>query len=110
MQSKMTFDEFVDWIKYSSATCEHSSPHRYQLDWFVDPNGEIIADFIGRFERIEEDWTFVAGKLGVDPVLPHSRANPRGRHYTEYYTASTRETVLEKFRVDVETFGYNFEG
>ncbi len=37
LRDKMTFDEFVDWIQYSSATCIHSSPHRYQLDWFVDP-------------------------------------------------------------------------
>src|SRR5256886_12135357 len=62
MKDKMTFDEFVDWIQYSSSTCIHSSPHRYQLDWFVDPNGNVLADFIGKFERLDEDWAFVAKK------------------------------------------------
>ena len=74
LREKTTFDEFVDWIQYSSATCVHSSPHRYQLDWFVDPNGNVLADFIGKFERLDEDWAFVAKKLGVSEKLPHQRA------------------------------------
>ena len=77
---KMTFEQFVDWIQYSSATCIHSAPHRYQLDWFVDHNGNVLADFIGKFERLDEDWAFVAKKLGIIEALPHRRANPRERH------------------------------
>ena len=110
LRAQMTFDQFVDWIQYSSSTCIHSSPHRYQLDWFVDPNGKVLADFIGRFERLEQDWAFVARKLGLSERLPHSRANPRPRHYTDYYTERTRRVVAEKFRVDIETFGYLFGG
>ncbi len=41
LRNEMTFEQFVDWIEYSSATCVHSSPHRYQLDWFVDPNAQF---------------------------------------------------------------------
>src|SRR5439155_495056 len=93
LRDKMTFDEFVDWIQYSSATCVHSSPHRYQLDWFVDPNGNVLTDFIGKFERLDEDWAFVAQKLGVSEKLPHRRENPRVRHYSEYYTSRTRDKI-----------------
>jgi hypothetical protein len=104
----MTFERFVDWIDYSSATCLHSSPHRYQLDWFVDPNGKLLADFIGKFERLDEDWAFVAQTLGVNKKLPHRRANPRERHYTDYYIPRTRDVIANKFRVDIERFGYEF--
>jgi len=110
LRDRMTFDEFVDWIHYSSATCVHSSPHRYQLDWFVDPNGNVLADFIGKFERLDEDWAFVAKKLGVTENLPHQRANPRTRHYTEYYTPRTRDIIANKFKVDIERFDYEFAG
>jgi hypothetical protein len=110
MKNQMTFDEFVDWIQYSSATCIHSSPHRYQLDWFVDPNGNVLADFIGKFERLDEDWAYVAQKLGITETLPHRRASFRTRHYTEYYNAKTRELIANKFRVDIERFGYEFPG
>ena len=108
LRGQMSFTDFVEWIQYSSSTCVHSSPHRYQLDWFVDANGKVLADFIGRFERLEEDWAFVARKLGVNEKLPHRRENPRPRHYSEYYTARTRDLIGEKFRVDIETFGYEF--
>jgi hypothetical protein len=109
MKDQMSFDEFVDWIQFSSATCIHSSPHRYQLDWFVDGSGKMLADFIGRFERLDQDWAFVAQKLGIaDKTLPHQRANPRARNYSEYYNTRTREIVAQKFRVDIEHFGYEF--
>ena len=60
LRNEMSFEQFVDWIDYSSATCVLSSPHRYQLDWSVDPNGNVPADFIGKFERLDGDWAFVA--------------------------------------------------
>ena len=109
LRKKMSFEEFVDWIQYSSATCVHSSPHRYQLDWFVDPNGLVLADFIGRFERLADDWRIVARKIGASGELPHGRPNPRSRHYTEYYNNKTRGIIAEKFKVDIEHFGYQFE-
>ncbi len=99
LRDKMTFDEFVDWIQYSSATCIHSSPHRYQLDWFVDP-----------IERLDEDWAFVAKKLGVSETLPHQRPNLRARHYTDYYTPRTRDIIANKFKIDIQRFGYEFAG
>src|SRR6266571_5154163 len=38
-------------------------------------------------------------KLGIAERLPHRRANPRARHYTEYYTPKTRDVIVNKFRV-----------
>jgi Sulfotransferase family len=108
LRNEMSFEEFVDWIQYSSATCVHSPPHRYQLDWFVDPNGNLLVDFIGKFERLDKDWALVAQKLGLEEKLPHRRENPRERHYTEYYTPRTRDVIAAKFKVDIERFGYEF--
>jgi hypothetical protein len=110
LREKMTFDDFVEWITFSSSTCVHPMPSRNQLDWFVDPHGNVIADFIGKFETLADDWRFVAGKLGVSPELPHLNENPAGRHYTEFYTPKTRQIIAEKFRTDIEHFGYTFEG
>lgn len=110
LRHQMSFEQFVDWIQLSSATCVHSSPHRYQLDWFVDANGAILADFIGKFERLEEDWKVVCEKLGLSSALPHIRSNPRDKPYTDYYTDRTRDVIQEKFRIDIEAFDYHFGG
>src|SRR5215468_10713998 len=65
VREKMTFDQFVDCLKYSSSTCLHPMPHRNQLDWFVDPDGRVLVDSIGRFENFAEDWVVIARKLGL---------------------------------------------
>ena len=65
---------------------------------------------ISTMVHAEKDWAFVAQKLGLEEKLPHRRANPHARHYTEYYTPRTRDIIAEKFKVDIERFGYEFAG
>ncbi|KAB2312490.1 sulfotransferase family protein [Betaproteobacteria bacterium SCN2] len=108
LRDKMSFDEFVGWMKYASSTCLHPVPHRYQLDWFVDPHGNVIVDFIGKFENLDADWRKVAGRLGIDKPLPHANPNPRKKHYTEYYNDTTRKIIADRFAEDIEFFGYEF--
>lgn len=109
LKNKMTFEEFVDWIQFSSATCLHPVPHRYQLDWLVDTNGRVMVNAIGRYESIEDDWAKIAAKLSVSPTLPRLNENrSKKRHYTEYYTDKTRDIIRRKFSVDIEAFQYDF--
>jgi len=111
LKSKMSFEEFIEWMKFSSCTCVHPLPHRYQLDWFVNPHGDVIVDFIGKFENLQDDWGKISLKLEADRELPKVNVNPdKRRHYTEYYTSKTRRIVLERFAVDIEYFGYEFDG
>jgi hypothetical protein len=106
---QMTFDEFVDRIEYSSDTCIHPTRHKNQLDWLSDENGNVLVDFVGRFERLQDDWKTVCDRLGIDETLPHANKNPeRAKHYTEYYTEETQQIIAEKFKVDIDYFGYEF--
>ena len=70
MKNTYSFIDFVKWIKFASSTCVHSLPHRNQLDWLIDYNGEISVDFIGRFEKINEDWNIIQEKIGTNIKLP----------------------------------------
>ena len=108
MRDKMTFDEFVSWIQYSSSTCIHPVPHVNQLDWLVDPHGNVLVDFIGKFETLQDNWMVIAKKLGIKQHLPHKNKNPRKKYYTEYYSRKTRTIIEDKFRRDIEFFGYKF--
>jgi len=109
LRDKMTFEEFIEWMKYSSSTCIHPVPHVNQLDWLVDPHGNVLVDFIGRFENLAADWATIAAKIGAPPELPHTRKNPgRNKPYTEYYSERTRRIIEDRFRVDIEYFGYKF--
>jgi len=109
MRDKMTFDEFVAWIQNNSDTSIFTSRHKHQLDWFSDENGEVLVDFIGKFEHLERDWKYVCEQLGISIDLPHIRKNAQNtQHYTEYYSDKTKAIIEQKFRLDIEYFGYSF--
>ena len=108
-QKTISFEEFIEWMKYTSSSCIYSTPHRYQLDWFVDSSGDVLVDFIGKFERLDDDWATVAAKLKIDAPLPKLNVTAtKHRHYTEYYNNKTRDIINTRFAVDIEYFEYEF--
>jgi len=111
MKNKFTFEEFVNWIQNSSDTCIHSSTKKNQLDWFTDENGDILVDYIGRFEKINKSWNYIANKLSINHNLPHINSNDfiSRRHYTEYYNSTTKDIINKKFITDINYFKYEFE-
>ena len=82
-----------------------------QSDYVIDLHGTVIGDFVGRDERLEEDFAEACRRIGIPaPALPHRRrATDRERDYRGYYTPETRALVAERFRPDVEMFGYRFD-
>ncbi len=108
-KKETSFEEFVESAKYASSTCVHSQLNRYQLDWFLNYQGDILVDFIGRYERLEEDWATVTRKLGIDTPLRQPKASKgRRRHYTEYYNQKTKDIIAARFAVDIDYFEYEF--
>lgn len=111
LSESMTFEEFVGWITYASDTCIHPSRHKNQLDWFADRQGNVLVDFIGKFETLEDDWSLICKRISFNQDLPHLRENlVNKKHYSEYYTSQTRDIIAGKFRVDIEYFEYSFDG
>lgn len=82
-----------------------------QSDYVIDLHGQVIVDFVGRYERLEEDFAEACRRIGIPvPPLPHRRrATDREHDYRRYYTPETRALVAERFQPDVEMFGYRFD-
>jgi chondroitin 4-sulfotransferase 11 len=80
-----------------------------QLDYVSDRDGNLLVDFIGRFENFQNDLLEVSDRLGIElKSMPHNNPSPH-RHYSSYYTPETEEIVRERFKRDIEYFGYEFE-
>ncbi len=81
--------------------------HFNQIDYVTDSEGEIIVDFIGRYEQLEKDFSHICEQLGINTELPHINASANV-DYRTYYDRRSRQLVAERFYRDIEVFGYEF--
>lgn len=98
----MEFPEFIQW---SVENMEESN--NCQKAFLSAQNGELLVDFVGRFERLEEDFQFIVRRLGLNARLPTSNRSDHSK-YREYYTPALRDEISRAFRVDIDYFGYVF--
>jgi len=105
---------FEEFIKICTAEIESEEGTLYsfaynQLDYLVDPSGNLLVDFIGRFENFSEDLRTFAARAGIELArIPHANVSAH-RHYSSYYTSELERIVRERFARDIEYFGYDFE-
>lgn len=75
----------------------------------TDPkSGELLVDFVGRFENLADDFDFVCHRIGVEVEMPHRNAS-KHRDYRTYYDDETAEFVATHWAEDIERFGYTFD-
>ena len=98
--SKASFKKELQSVDMTSA---HFKP---QLS-YIRHRGNLLVDFIGRFENLTEDADRIGKKVFFDFPLEHRMKSCR-KHYTEYYDDETRELVSNYYAKDIEYFGYEF--
>jgi hypothetical protein len=108
-----TFEEFLRF-KF-----DRDRPYQYyfeasrqiQSHYIVDYEGRSLVDFVGRFERLHEDFEEACRLGGIPQVrLPHKRhSKERKRDYRTYYDDVTAELVAGHYSQDIRFFGYSFD-
>ena len=98
--AKMSFSEYIDF--------EINRNKRHQHLFLCDNKGDLAVDFVGRFERLNEDFAQVTKRLQLDLNLPHVNAS-RHRDYRDYYTEEIYDKVTKHWHRDIRLFGYQFE-
>ena len=104
---------FTDWVRIAYGQKNpkyYDQPKMFmpQVDWISDERGQIIVDFVGRFERLSEDFRTVCEKLGREAELPHLKETVRA-DYRKLYDDESAQIVRQWFAKDIEAFHYRFE-
>ena len=98
------FNEFI-LSKYGSEMINECSGSAF--DW-ISAEGKIIVKFVGRFERLQQDWKLICRSIGAKKAeLPWLNKVER-RPYQEYYVPETRELIAKRFSRTIEEFDYRF--
>lgn len=97
---------FSEWIEKWLDRGRSTWP---QLHWIRDYSGEILVDFIGRYENIKSDLENTTKRIGTKsvnlPVINTSKHTDFHCHYTQ----KAKQKVADKFAIDIDHFGYTFQ-
>jgi hypothetical protein len=101
----VSFPEFVRAV--AELPDEGANVHiRSQHKFSTDEEG-VIVEFIGRFERLADDWQALMDRFGF-PALPRRHVSVHS-HYSEAYTPELARVAAERYVRDIELFGYKEE-
>ncbi len=82
---------------------------RPQLYWIKDFKGEISLDYIGRFERLNDDFQEICKHLNIShTALPH-KIKGTGDDYRKYYDDESIEIIMANYQEEINLFDYTFE-
>ena len=84
----------------------------HQYKFLCEPGkSHPLVDYLGFYERLEEDYSFIAKKLKIDrePLEVLNVTRGRKKDYREYYSEETKRIVFQIYQKDIELFGYDFD-
>jgi hypothetical protein len=112
LRDDMTFRDFAEavcQISDDEANVHFRSQHVFVCD--DSPGRKILADFVGRFEDLEKDFSYVTKTTGIRAKLPHVVSTAEFKDspsYRDFYDERLARMVGERYREDAEIFGYSF--
>jgi hypothetical protein len=117
LTNSKSFSEFLDLtdIIYETSMSELFSEKKYpksisfnQLDYISDEEGNVVVDFIGKFENLQNDYAHIMKQLNI-PAPPLQHLNKfEHKDYRSYYSDADIEKVYNLYKRDIEYFHYQF--
>ena len=95
-----SFEEYIHW------RCEEDV--QFQKDFIYSNRGELLVNYVGRFERIDEEFNNICNIIGISETLPKINVS-NTIPYQTYYNANTKQMIQKTFEPDISLFKYSFE-
>ena len=122
-----SFDEFVEKFCDPTFRWYHNVLHKFLYYQLLNPDGWFGVDWVLKMEKLKEALDLMLIREGttddqtlrkcwLDFGTDHTQRSHgnvsagRVKDYREYYTDKTREIAEERFRLELDIFGYDFDG
>jgi hypothetical protein len=79
-----------------------------QHPFLCDENGNLLIDFLGRYESLKHHFRKVLHLKGIEKELTWLNTSDH-RDYKYYYTEETKQLVGHLYRQDISIFQYMFD-
>ena len=99
-------NKFKDFEEYIHWRCEEDV--HFQKDFIYSDSGELLVNYIGRFEHIDEEFKNICNIIGISATLPKINVS-NTIPYQTYYNANTKRMIQKTFEPDISLFKYSFE-
>lgn len=97
--SEVPFDEFMSKRLYES-----DLRFRPQVDYLYEKNN-LLVDYVGRFEDLENSWKIISDKLKLSNKLEHLKESKR----TIILSENQMQQIYSYYQKDFLLLGYNNE-
>lgn len=106
--------DFTDWVHYcfeKEMKIDGLRTISAQYPRFFDKKENLFVDFIGKYEKLNEDWDTICKSLGYFVELPKINVSKtlEKKPYQLSYDKETKELIGRICQVDIEKFGYEFD-
>jgi hypothetical protein len=94
-----SFDQYIRW------RCARKV--RFQKDFICSKDGKLLVDYVGKFERIDDDFKKICSRIGVSASLPKLNVSNL-KPYREFYNNEAKDLVWKTYSPDITFFQYDF--
>jgi hypothetical protein len=100
----MPFEEFTELV--CELSDDQTDKHLKSQCHFLVRDGRVVPPFVGRVEQMSEDWNGLMERLGLDFPMLHLNRTQHDPTRVYFKQARLRNLVGDRYREDVERFGY----
>lgn len=99
--------DFSSFESYIMSLDETPHPTGQQLRFLADESGNLIVDYVGRFETLAKDFSIITKRIGM-PLPPLQKVNATIHDpWPTYYNLEMFERVRTRCAIDIQAFGYD---
>lgn len=104
---RMNSSSFASFVRQLRSDWQ-VEPHAWPMARFLcNGEGDVLVDFVGRFERLEHDWRKVCQRIGMEyQPLPKTHQTERNT-WQAYYTPELSAIVDDLYAEDFQAFDYD---